>query len=279
MKVAAALLLSTVSASAADFCVFPIVGQSNAAGNGIVSESVIVPFPVANWNNGPDIVAGNDPLCSTCGGSPWPAFGSEFYNRTGKSVVFVQTAIGGGILSSALAAHYGVTAHWGATGTLVASAFSKIDAVLARLAYYGVSAQVCGVDFDQGPSEAQAIVDVPGVTSAADWTSEFNNLVGRFRAKYRSDLPFFVNKIGTMMQAGAPIKEAGFSAIRGAQEAVQSDPRVLIVSRLSLQCAARGQMMTDGVAPNQFQIHYNQTCNNLLGREAGAEAANSGLWK
>lgn len=259
-------------------CIFPIGGQSNAAGQA-ERRGPDVPFPVQVYSIANGWSYGNDPLPHGGLGSPWPAFGSEFYNLTGETIMFVQTAFNGGYQCDV---NRNITpnnpvASWDVQGTAVPNAFAEIDAALAWAASLGIDARVCGMNWFQGESEGNGISWYPNIMNKQIYKTALKTMIDRFQTRYTVSgapkLPFYIFQTG-MPRVGSAASisaGAGYSQVRDAQEETAKEmPGVMIATRLALQSAFR-QMMVD-------DVHYNQDANNEMGMDAARRVVASGLW-
>jgi hypothetical protein len=271
------LLLTLPSeAIAKKVCVFPIGGQSNAVGSS-ERPGPLVPYPV--WVYVPNAPTpwryANDPLPGGGTGSPWPAYGSEFYHQTGVTVLFVQTSMNGGYQTDVgrNINNPPLSESWDVSGTRVPNAFALTDAALAWTTSIGLDAKVCGVLWFQGESEANGISWNPTVVTKAIYKTALQTMIGRFRDKYSPTLPFYIFRTGAPKAGSPPSMTAanGYAAVREAQEETAAElPATLIATRRALTHAVRSMLVDD--------IHLNQAANDELGLDAAKRVAASGLW-
>ena len=170
--------------------IFMVGGQSNAsefpADVYVIPDSTIAYL----WRSGGTIV----PLGANTIGVMWKAFAVEYYNRTGRKILFVQCALGGS--SQVYAAQY-LTGTWdirpGNRGTLYDSAISMTDSALVTATNLGYKAELKGILWSQGEQDG----DQMGVTiTPADYNAALSYmLTNGFHIKYPS-VPFYMWRTG-----------------------------------------------------------------------------------
>lgn len=238
--------------------IFIIGGQSNAVGQGNSSQSPNVPYyapyggnpatGVVAWN-GTSIVAGNDPFTSASTGSAWPAFGAEYYKLTGRSILFVNGAVGGSSQFSG-----GLSGDWDTTGTFFNALSTMLTAAWNAASTAGYAPSIKGLLWCQG--EADAIRIAAGTMTIANYQTAFANMAARFRTNLGYAFPIYIFRTGTDPQAS----DNGYSSIRTAQDGFNAiDPYTEIVFSDSIVFPGAGMSPT---------VHYAQSGYNWMGKSA-----------
>ncbi len=264
-----------------EFDVFVLAGQSNAAGRGDTDG----PFVEATagtalyWDPfAMTLKALADPLetnlTTVIGamprvgyGSMWPQFAKDYFAATGRGVIVVPAYEGGTALSyGAAGAKQSSGEFWGAPGALSSSALiprlvSRVNACTAFLDANSYAWQLAGVLWSQGESDAQNGIDL-GLTTKAQFKSDFVYLLGQLRANYGNDFIFHIVRTGSFA-SGIPATPrndtTGFQQVRaGQQEIAREQPNVTLATTSAFNFPLNGKM-EDGV-------HYNQAGLNVLGQ-------------
>jgi len=251
--------ITTIPAVPVD--VFLIAGQSNAVGYGTASQSPVPPAgKVLEYYNG-TISDATDPVGNANTGSAWPAFGIAYYNATGHNIVLVPAAVPS---SGQTAASDTGTGNWGASGTLFDASTDKLGAAMSALAAAHYAPTFKGVLWDQGENDAMALNEK--LATANDYRTALTGMIGRYRARYGSTIPFYIFETGTSPAES----DAGYAAVRAVQAQVPaSDPYTRVVFQSAVGFPSRGLM--------KDSYHYTQAGYNEMGTVGAQNILSSGV--
>lgn len=236
--------------------VFSIAGQSNAIGIGDSSTSPIPEmWSAAEYRNSGYAFPLRDPMQSSTTtfsttGSAWPSFSSEYLSATGRKVMFVGAAANG----------VGVTTPsggWAGNPIHVASLVAKTKSAISFIQSLGGTANLVGVMFAGGESDANAEVSI------ADYKAGLASTLDAIRSGlYVAGLPMFVLSLDNSTD---PAFDGYYAAIRQAQIEVcdEIDGMHLVMPYQEFEVDGR---LTDAV-------HWNQGALNQAGEISGASTA------
>lgn len=256
---------------------FLIIGQSNAEGRGNKATSPIVPKSqvLRFYLNAPSIVDANDPIYTQHtqaidynaitgtvhyiafnGGSAWPAFGSRYFAVTSRKIGFVLAPLGG--TSQVMAADIGA-GNWDDDGSLFKTSVRTLNEGIEAYKAAGYIPIVKGILVVNGETDAMGVTK--RLITGNDYVAAFNRMAAKYRTIYGVELPIYIFRTGEAPDM--PGEEAGFAAIRAAQEQiVLSDAYTIMIWRDGVN-ASRNHLYGIG-------SHYNQAGYNTMGK-AGAD--------
>lgn len=248
--------------------VFLIAGQSNATGQATDGGSPTVATGTVLQYTGGAIVAGNDPVgaCSASfesanTGSAWPAFGINYYQKTGRKVLIVSCAKGA---TSVLAAADTCCGNWSSTGALRAAAVSATQAALTAATAAGYVPTLRGIIWIQGEKDAAGIDAALGGVTAANYATEFTALRSYLRTQLgNAHLPFYISIIASLTTGDT----AGYQQIRQQQVLAATESYTKIGFGNALSFIGRSLM--------KDTVHYNQVALNELGENLAANIFNT----
>jgi hypothetical protein len=248
-----------------EITLFCLAGQSNALGTGgDATQAPVPPAGAFQWTTGGGVQA----LQRTAlGGSEW--FGEKFGNTcvpqwavtycavTGKKVCFVAGALMGGAGMVAGTSDPGAD-NFSPTGALRAQIVTRYLAAEAALQAAGYTVIRGGIGFLQGEADSKAIRDA--VITEAQYKSGLQGFISYLRTNLGQSFPFYHVRTGTRVSDVSGGTMSGLVAVRRAQEAVAyEDASTFVV------CRETAIFNTMGYIPDG--VHYNQTAQNLIGRE------------
>jgi hypothetical protein len=193
-----------------------------------------------------------DPVTGQMQGA-WPAFAVTYTQKTGHTIIFIQTAVGGSAITDAAAALQGNHGNWNPTSpgaTLFQNSISLFHAGMQAAQSQGFSPEFKGILWGQGETEAFA-----GISTAA-YAQALTSLFNAFRASLGASTPIYVFRTG----AGAASNDPEFKQIRTAQDQVAAQmPGVYVVFRDASDFPTLGFQNADG-------LHYTQPGYNDMGQ-------------
>lgn len=230
--------------------VFTVAGQSNAVGRGDSAQS---PTPASGtaWEyNGGSFSELSDPVDGANTGSAWPSFADTYYNRTGRKVVIVPTAVDASAQASESDTGAG---NWDTTGSLQDNAVTETQNALSYLNNNGYDPTLRGILWHQGEKDGREISK--GNVTKSTYRTALQDMVDAFRNDLsRPDLPLFIHTIAH----DDNYSPEGYEKVRQAQyAAVSADDNVHLVSDIQHRFELERKM---GDA-----VHYNQTGLNEMG--------------
>lgn len=238
---------------------FVTAGQSNAVGMGTAASSPDVPFGTAWAFQGARIAPLDDPFAIAAGstGSAWPAFANTWKELTGRSTIWLPTAVGG----SALIPAAGPT-NWSQSGTLFAACVSAINA--AVIAINAAPEFVLGniyVVWSQGEQEG---LNYNGTTIT---DTIYQSLQTELFTKLKESVPalsrVFISALG---KRTAGVKDAEHALIRAAQSASTAELAYTDIVFTGAESFVPTKMIDS--------VHYSQVGYNEMGEAmaVGAKA-------
>lgn len=248
--------------------IFLIAGQSNAVGKADGGGPTILPPNIAKqyYSSALTDLTG-DPVGNSDVGSAWPAFANEYYQRTGRGVIFVPTAVLGSGLQSASAG--GASNTWSSLGTYRGTAITQLNAAKAAATSAGMAWQFAGVLWCQGESDAASIIaGTPGV-SEAGYVAEFAVLYAYFCAQTSNVLgkmPMLIVRTGTQNPDTVGTIRNAYASIRSAQDTcTRNNEGVFMAFTGAVNFVTRGLM--------KDPLHYTQPAYNEFGVSTAMVAA------
>lgn len=230
-----------------------VAGQSNAQGQGDASLSPLLDTLTAfEYDPGLNqLIHLQDPVGQNAAGfqaandgSPWPAFGKEYFDLTADTVVLVQAARAGSGLHP-LSSSPGIS--WSQSGILYTFCSFKMNQARS-----GTGMEFDGIVWLQGETDGKAVND--SLITQNDYRDELIIMIDNFRSTYGCHLPFYIVLVGTF--TGDP--PAGFDAIRAAQEEVAAmQLNTHIIHETTVDFPVLGWMLDN--------VHYSQTGYNNVG--------------
>lgn len=250
--------------------VFAVAGQSNAAGHGAGGQWSPLPDPARCLQHagGSTLLPAHDPV-GTPGGVPagatgataWPAFCETYLAATGCAVLVVPCAVGG---TGQYAASDTGNGHWGAGGTLVDAALTRIGQALVAAQAVGVPVWK-GVLWHQGENDSDKLQG--DSADNADYRAALRGMIGRFRTAFGGR--FYCVRTG-----GIALGAAGYQRVREAQElAVQDEARggAVMVYRGCAYYKDNGLMLSGA-----GERHYRPRGYQLMGRWSALGVVHNG---
>lgn len=230
--------------------IFSIIGQSNAEGRGASASSPDATATGLFWN-GVDFDPLADPVGDAATGSMWPAFANEWFALTGRKAIFVESALG-----STRLLDYGDPDHtWAPGSTLRNNAIADLQEVIAAVTgsvTYGMaSAYAIWV---QGEGDAE---NLDGTHTAAQYEQALEDMATEFRASVPEMTSMLVVRSASNINDAT--KDAGYIAIRDAQENACTDSALLVMGY-------RGTYSFRPLGYMGDSVHYTQTGLNLAGK-------------
>lgn len=253
-NVVGAVPLATLAADVSTVDVYLVAGQSNAQGQGVSATSVTVPTgKVLQWKSSA-ISDANDPVGNANTGSAWPNFGLNYYNATGRKILFVPAAVAG---TTQVAAADRGNGNWDAGGTLWGLSVAAVTAAMAGATAAGYNPVFKGVLWCQGESDGDAINGVAPTTTQAAYQAALIAMILRYRTTYGAQMPFYIHVTGYGLQGAG---DAGYALVRASQRIVRdSDTHTFIVFENAVDYPGLGLMQVDG-------YHYTQPGYNTMGQ-------------
>jgi hypothetical protein len=243
--------------------VFLIGGQSNAVGNSGAGGAALSPNPdsatVYQYYLSAFTMV-TDEVGPANTGSAWPSFGITWFNRTGRKIAFVPTAVNG---TGQLATSDSGFGNWSPTGTLYGTSLSSLSAAIASITAAGYTPVFRGILWSQGENDAN-FINSAAITQS-DYQTGLTNMIADYRTALGENTPFYIFRTGTRVTSS----DVGYLAVRTVQETVTAaDPlRNKIVFRNAVDFPGRSMMADNS--------HYTQTGYNEMGRYGSESILNS----
>ncbi len=186
-----------------------------------------------------------DPVGGAATGSKHPAFANRWKQLTGRTAVFVPTALGGTSVNPA-------SNQWNPTGSLHVSACAAMNAAAARLAAIpGVTLGGKYVTWSEGETYAGFIND--GLRTAADYNTALTNSFNAFFSNIPGLSKIFVWQTGTRAS-----QQAAHTAVQNEQIAVTDALANVDMVSLRAKFFLEEGLQSDG-------IHWDQPALNEQG--------------
>ena len=240
---------------------FIVAGQSNSVGN------AGKPYEVADYagrfwdwklQSSKALKPLRDPVYrSSTMGTAWPAFGREFFARTGRKVVVLSVGSNGSYVTDQ---GTGVTNTWyGDDSVLRQTATREYQACTAVLGAKDTDWILGGLIWIQGEQEAGKVGS--GNMQISEWIQGTLSVFSFFRNLTRvSNMPIYLSQIG--INTGSLTNESlaqGFKTIQSAQAQICTENENDYLAFTGAKEFLKAGYMAD-------TVHYNQKGYNILGK-------------
>ena len=239
---------------------FIVAGQSNSVGNAEAPACEVADYAGQfwNWRTSPAQLAPlRDPVYrSTTRGTAWPAFGREFFARTGRKVVILSVGSNGSYVTDQGSS---ITNTWyGDASVLRQTATTQYQACTAALGTKDTDWTLGGLIWIQGEQETGQIGS--GSMQISEWIEGTLSVFSFFRTLTAvSTMPIYVSQIG-LSEATQTSESAarGYAAVQNAQVQICTENENDHLAFAGAKSFLKAKYMAD-------TVHYNQKGYNILG--------------
>ena len=239
---------------------FIIAGQSNSVGNAEAPACEVADYAGQfwNWRTSPAQLAPlRDPVYrSSTRGTAWPAFGREFFARTGRKVVILSVGSNGSYVTDQGSS---ITNTWyGDASVLRQTATTQYQACTAALGTKDTDWTLGGLIWIQGEQETGQIGS--GAMQVSEWIEGTLSVFSFFRTLTAvSTMPIYVSQIG-LSEATQTSESAarGYAAVQNAQVQICTENENDHLAFTGAKSFLKAKYMAD-------TVHYNQKGYNILG--------------
>lgn len=239
---------------------FIVAGQSNSVGN-----AEVPPYEVAdyagqfwNWRTSPARLAPlRDPVYrSSTRGTAWPAFGREFFARTGRKVVILSVGSNGSYVTDQGSSI--INTWYGDASVLRQTATTQYQACAIALGTKNIDWILGGLIWIQGEQETGQIGS--GSMQISEWIEGTLSVFSFFRKLTAvSDMPIYLSQVG--LSEGTltnEISARGYAAVQNAQVQICTENENDHLAFTGAKSFLKAKYMAD-------IVHYNQKGYNILG--------------
>ena len=239
---------------------FIVAGQSNSVGNAEAPACEVADYAGQfwNWRTSPAQLAPlRDPVYrSSTRGTAWPAFGREFFARTGRKVVILSVGSNGSYVTDQGSS---ITNTWyGDESVLRQTATREYQACTAALGSKDTNWVLGGLIWIQGEQETGQIGS--GSMQVSEWIEGTLSVFSFFRTLTGvSTMPIYLSQIG--LSEGTLTNETsarGFAAVQNAQVQICTENENDHLAFTGAKSFLKAKYMAD-------TVHYNQKGYNILG--------------
>ena len=239
---------------------FIVAGQSNSVGNAEAPACEVADYAGQfwNWRTSPAQLAPlRDPVHrSSTRGTAWPAFGREFFARTGRKVVILSVGSNGSYVTDQGSS---ITNTWyGDASVLRQTATTQYQACTAALGSKDTNWVLGGLIWIQGEQETGQIGS--GSMQVSEWIEGTLSVFSFFRTLTGvSTMPIYLSQIG--LSEGTLTNETsarGFAAVQNAQVQICTENENDHLAFTGAKSFLKAKYMAD-------TVHYNQKGYNILG--------------
>ena len=239
---------------------FIVAGQSNSVGNAEAPACEVADYAGQfwNWRTSPAQLAPlRDPVYrSSTRGTAWPAFGREFFARTGRKVVILSVGSNGSYVTDQGSS---ITNTWyGDASVLRQTATTQYQACTAALGTKDTDWTLGGLIWIQGEQETGQIGS--GAMQVSEWIEGTLSVFSFFRTLTAvSTMPIYVSQIG-LSEASQTSESAarGYAAVQNAQVQICTENENDHLAFTGAKSFLKAKYMAD-------TVHYNQKGYNILG--------------
>ena len=239
---------------------FIVAGQSNSVGNAETPACEVADYAGQfwNWRTSPAQLAPlRDPVYrSSTRGTAWPAFGREFFARTGRKVVILSVGSNGSYVTDQGSS---ITNTWyGDASVLRQTATTQYQACTAALGTKDTDWTLGGLIWIQGEQETRQIGS--GAMQVSEWIEGTLSVFSFFRTLTAvSTMPIYVSQIG-LSEATQTSESAarGYAAVQNAQVQICTENENDHLAFTGAKSFLKAKYMAD-------TVHYNQKGYNILG--------------
>ena len=239
---------------------FIVAGQSNSVGNAEAPACEVADYAGQfwNWRTSPAQLAPlRDPVYrSSTRGTAWPAFGREFFARTGRKVVILSVGSNGSYVTDQGSS---ITNTWyGDASVLRQTATTQYQACTAALGTKDTDWTLGGLIWIQGEQETGQIGS--GAMQVSEWIEGTLSVFSFFRTLTAvSTMPIYVSQIG-LSEATQTSESAarGYAAVQNAQVQICTENENDHLAFTGAKSFLKAKYMAD-------TVHYNQKGYNILG--------------
>lgn len=239
---------------------FIVAGQSNSVGNAEAPACEVADYAGQfwNWRTSPAQLAPlRDPVYrSSTRGTAWPAFGREFFARTGRKVVILSVGSNGSYVTDQGSS---ITNTWyGDESVLRQTATREYQACTAALGSKDTNWVLGGLIWIQGEQETGQIGS--GSMQVSEWIEGTLSVFSFFRTLTAvSTMPIYVSQIG-LSEATQTSETAarGYAAVQNAQVQICTENENDHLAFTGAKSFLKAKYMAD-------TVHYNQKGYNILG--------------
>lgn len=246
---------------------FVVAGQSNAMGQGGRPPLETADWAGTYWDwkdqESKSLKPLRDPVYRCQQRSAWPAFGKEFFLRTGRKVCILNVAMGGAYVTD----YGGANTWYGDDSILRQEATTEWNACTAALGTKGEDWVLGGLFWIQGEAETYRVYT--GATTVQAYRSGTLDVFSFFRTLTANpSLPIYMSQIGYQSNLlENPDRMNSFYAIQNAQsELARTTENVHMVFE-GAKYFARAGMMADS-------IHYDWRGYSVVGKAFARFVAN-----